>query len=390
MRQVRVALRDAAVAPVPAVAEDLGLGDEVQRHALASASSTPARQLEVDRVAEQHAVLVAARRSKPVSSAAAARAAGAQRQARPHAAARPAARAGAAAPNARSRLRRRSEPGGGGDVMDGGRCHRSLLDQGVEEAVGRGGRQGRTAAFRHCRAAAAGARAMAGSRRERRRRLALQKSVDLVLALGLEHRAGAVQQPAARREQRPERVEQPGLGRAPARRCRWRGAASARRDGGARCPRRCTARRAGSRRTAGRPTRPPGAPASAASGRALQAEAGERVVARGPGAPGRGRAPAASRSAQLEQVRRLAARRGAGVEHARAAAAAAGAEQQRRGALGGGVLHRDLAVGEARAAARPARGWASATACAPGRLGRRCPRAASARDVAARRRCAGR
>ena len=50
---------DAAVAPVPAVAEDLGLGDEEQRHRLDQGVVDAAAELELDRVAEVDAVLVA-------------------------------------------------------------------------------------------------------------------------------------------------------------------------------------------------------------------------------------------------------------------------------------------------------------------------------------------
>ena len=107
--------------------------------------------------------------------------------------------------------------------------------------------------------------------------LPLQKSVDLLLAFGLEQRAGAIEQPAAGREQRPERIEQARLGGGERRRCRSPGAASGRRDGGGRCP--SAARRVEQDRVE-RPAVPPGARARRRrrAGRGPQAEAGERLV----------------------------------------------------------------------------------------------------------------
>ena len=77
-----------------------------------------------------------------------------------------------------------------------------------------------------------------------------------------------------------------------------------------------------------------------------ETEAAQRVV--DPGQPG-GVAVDREQVAvgEFEQVRALAARRGAGVEHARAAGES-GADEQRRGELRGGILHRHVALGEAR------------------------------------------
>ena len=151
--------------------------------------------------------------------------------------------------------------------------------------------------------------------------LALQKSVDLLPALGRKDRAGDVEQPPAGRQQRPQGIEHLGLHAGQRVRCRRRGAASARRGGGARCPRRCTAHRAGWHRTAGRPTSGRGCRASPAFSVAASCRRVERVL----------HARQAQRVAvqrqqvevgQLQQMRGLAAGGGAGIEHARAAAAA--------------------------------------------------------------------
>ena len=176
----------------------------------------------------------------------------------------------------------------------------------------------------------------------------LQKSVDLSLALGLEHRAGGVEQPTAGREQRPEGVEQARLGRRQRRQVARRGAASGRRDGGGRCPRRCTARRAGSRRRRGRPTSSVGVAGVGDTGLGAQAEPGERLVdARQPA--GVAVDGEEVEIGELEQVRGLAAGRGAGVEDAaRRARRAAGRSRSGAARWAALILDRDHAGGEAR------------------------------------------
>ena len=231
--------------------------------------------------------------------------------------------------------------------------------QRVEEAVAATpGRRAGEPLRRHCRAAAAGGRATAVET-GRGGTAALQKCVDLLAALAPEDRAGGVQQPPARARAaataRP--ASPPGSG--PARRCRRPGAASARRGGGARCPRRCRARPAGSRRTAGRPTSAPVARASPALQLGLQLQPGQRLL----------HARQAHRVAvqrqhvevgELQQVGRLAAGRGAGVEHARAGRQAGPTQQAARRA------------GRRRPAPRP-RLRRSRAAASPARLRRARP-----------------
>jgi hypothetical protein len=135
-------------------------------------------------------------------------------------------------------------------------------------------------------------------------------------------------------EQRPQGVEQARCWHPPAVPHRWGGAASARRGGGARCPRRCRARPAGWRRTGGRPTRRPvGRHRRPHLGRAAQplqvlvdALAAARVdVQRQQVHVG-----------ALQQVGGFAAGRGTGVEHP------VGARQPARPAAGGGQLGRTV------------------------------------------------
>jgi hypothetical protein len=158
---------------------------------------------------------------------------------------------------------------------------------------------------------------------------ALQKCVDLVLALRLEHRAGRVQQPAAGLEGGPQRVQQLGLD------ARQRrdvlGAAQPADVGVAAHDARGAARGVQQDGVEGLAVPPVGrAAAVARAGAAAQAQAREGVV----------HAQQALRVGverqhvevgQLQQVGRLAAGGGAGVQHARAGGQA-GVDQQRRGA----------------------------------------------------------
>ena len=150
-----------------------------------------------------------------------------------------------------------------GHRSDGLRRGGELLEQSQEKPVRRPGRTG----GRRRLVIVGQGQQLPGRRRARGKdgvTRSLQKSVDLRRSLASEHRARDVEHAAAGREQRPQRVEQPRLRRRERRQVRRRGAASARRDGGGRCRRRCTARRAGSRRTAGRPTSASGSAASTA------------------------------------------------------------------------------------------------------------------------------
>src|SRR6516225_425475 len=113
-----------------------------------------------------------------------------------------------AVPSARSTLRRRREPCGGAVIGKRSGRGRVLFEQGEEEAV-HGPR--RTCGRQRC--------PIVGQQQQvpgRRRRVSergvtpsLQKSVDLRRSLAAEDRTRAVEEPPARREERPERVEQP-------------------------------------------------------------------------------------------------------------------------------------------------------------------------------------
>ena len=202
-----------------------------------------------------------------------------------------------------------------------------------------------------------------GAGRKTRVFVVRNKRLHLRLALGAEHRAGAVQQPPAGPQQRPQRRQQPRLqGRQlrdvgfAAQPAHVRVAAHDARGGAGRVEQDgveglAVPPRGGSAGVGG------DAPAPAGPG-----AAGSRGCARS--APGRRPAPVTSRVGQFQQVRGLAAGRGAGVEDAQRAPPCdcSPSQQQRRGQLGGGVLHRQRAFGEAREVAARA-----AAAPAPGR-----------------------
>jgi hypothetical protein len=97
-------------------------------------------------------------------------------------------------------------------------------------------------------------------------------------ALGLEDRAGGVQQPPARAPAAATARAAFRPGRGPARPRRRAGAASARRGGGARCRWRCRGRPAGWRRRAGRPTSRAGRVRRPALERGAQLQAVQRVL----------------------------------------------------------------------------------------------------------------
>ena len=193
------------------------------------------------------------------------------------------------------------------------------------------------------------------------------KRLHLLLALGPENRAGAVDQPPAGLEQRPQGCRADGPGCRPAGQYRSAGAASARRGGAARCPRRCRARPAGWRRYS-RPSHQsagwPASPTTMCACRprrcrfcAMRSQRRGVDVQRGHVAVG-----------QLQQVRGLAAGRGAGVQDVRRALARRrrqALQQQRRGQLGGGVLHRKMPFGKARQRRAPDAARARITPCSP-------------------------
>jgi hypothetical protein len=167
---------DAAVAPVPAVAEDLGLGDEEERHRLDEGLVDALAELEVDRVVEEDAVLVAAdveRGQLGVGGTSAAgrgeRADAENREARARRRDAERAKHAAAAQGAvrRQRGHRRAVSG-----VDGSFSRRARKKPSPGPA-----RRAR-AACRHCRAAAAAAREKA-AQRPRRRSLARCKKASI-------------------------------------------------------------------------------------------------------------------------------------------------------------------------------------------------------------------
>ena len=113
----------------------------------------------------------------------------------------------------------------------------------------------------------------------------------LIRALGLEHRAGAVHQPAARLEQGPQGFEQLALDGHELFHVGGSAKPSARPGGGARCPKRCRGHRAGWHRKPGRPTRRGSGPhRRTAPRRSGPGGAGCRGCARSAWGPRRGRA----------------------------------------------------------------------------------------------------
>ena len=244
---------DALVAPVPAVAQQRGLGDEVDRHAAQQRVFDRSRQRDAERGSPASARLRrAALRLRELDSLRRRR-----RSRRAPATAPARCRSDRADPRGRP-LRAGALPGQGWRRSAdsawkavSARCQAGLVEQRVEETVDPAMRPEPVASGRIVGLGSRwpGDAAPAGPARA----MALQKRSICSLALGLETEqvAYTIRPPGFSRGHSARAVG-PGCG--PARDVVLRGAASERRDGGERCPRRCTARRAGCRRRAGRPT----------------------------------------------------------------------------------------------------------------------------------------
>ena len=183
--------------------------------------------------------------------------------------------------------------------------------------------------------------------------MALQKSVDLLLAFGFEDRAGGINHPTTGLEQRPQRVQQLALDGG--QRDQVFGPAQPANVGMAAHDARSRARRIEQDRIE-QPAVPPSRdlPGIRRLQRHLAARRGQVQTGQCVPNPIQAADVAVEREqvqiSQFQQLRSLAAGRSAGVQHARACRQGprllGHAQQQRYGLLGRQVLHRDVAISE--------------------------------------------